>query len=246
MGKNAFPFSHVVPLGVSCRVTCQVRLSFDSWKIYPFDWWITPLDGLIRYLADPDVARLYAADALEEMVGDGEVSAIRSRAYGFRLFHDFPRRAGANSLPAVSPDWRTHLAEAAARHEKLMGRLLRLNRQGNRVLFVRHRSSIGNEPGDEGAAAAASLWNVLRARWKNADIRLLLVNFPAAGPLPEGVLALNFEELPGPPGQEWRGDENQWKSNFTALGLKVRRRSPIRIRRFPGPGKGFWGRLPLG
>lgn len=247
MGKTGFPFSHVVPLGVSCRVTCQVRLCFDSWKIYPFDWWITPLDGLVRYLAAPAAARLYAAGALEEMRADGEVSAIRSREFGFRLFHDFPRRPGANALPAVVPDWRSHIAEAAARHEKLLGRLLRLNRRENRILFVRHRLAVGDAPGEVDAAAAAGLWEALRSLWSEADIRLLLVNFPAAGPLPRGILSLAFEELPGPPGQEWRGDEAQWKSNFASLGLKVRRRRPfIRLGRYPGPGRGFWGRLPLG
>ena len=45
---------------ISCRVTYQVRVCFGSWKVYPFDWWITPLAGLSRYLAAPDIGKLYA------------------------------------------------------------------------------------------------------------------------------------------------------------------------------------------
>ena len=133
------PFTHVVPLGISCRVTYQVRVCFRSWKVYPFDWWISPLAGLSRYLAAPAVGKLYDSAALEEINTDGEISAIRSTEYGFRLFHEFPRRPGANALATVAPGWRDHIAVAATRHEERLRRLQLLDRPGNRILFVRHR-----------------------------------------------------------------------------------------------------------
>jgi hypothetical protein len=227
----------VVPLGISCRVTYQVRVCFGSWKVYPFDWWITPLAGLSRYLAAPDVGRLYASAALEEMVTDGEVSAIRSTAYGFQLFHEFPRRPGANKLATVAPGWRDHIAAAAARHEERLRRLLRLDRAGNRILFVRHRfgGEAGVESGEEPGAAVAALWDALRSRWRAADIRLLLVNFGPIGPLPDGALRLDFEELPGPPREAWRGADDQWKKNFSSRGLALRPRPRIHLKRSPGP-----------
>jgi hypothetical protein len=237
MQRESQAFTHVVPLGLSCRVTYQVRVCFGSWKVYPFDWWITPLAGLSRYLAAPDVGKLYASASLEEVFTNGEVSAIRSTAYGFRLFHEFPRRPGANALPGVAPGWRDHIAAAAARHEERLDHLLRLNRPGNRVLFVRHQCGTlpGVQSGEDAGAAVAALWEALRSNWQDADIRLLLVNFAPVGSLPEGVLRLDFEELPGPPRESWRGDEKQWRSGFASLGLAVRPRPRIRLRRFPGP-----------
>ncbi len=231
------PFTHVVPLGISCRVTYQVRVCFHSWKVYPFDWWISPLAGLSRYLAAPDVAKLYNTAALEEVLTDGEVSSIRSTEYGFRLFHEFPRRPGAKELPAVAPGWQVHTAAAAARHEEKLRRLLRLDRSGNRILFVRHQRGTvpGVRDGEDASPAVAVLWDALRRCWPQADIRLLLVNFGPAGSLPDGVLRLDFEELPGPSGQAWRGDEEQWRSGFASLGLAVRPRRLIRLRRSPGP-----------
>jgi hypothetical protein len=231
------PFTHVVPLGISCRVTYQVRVCFRSWKVYPFDWWITPLAGLTRYLAEPDISKLYASDSLQEIFTDGEVSAIRSTVYGFRLFHEFPRQPGANVLAAVAPGWRTHIGAAAERHEKRLGRLLRLNRRGNRILFVRHQfcSEPGVKSEEDPGPAVAAIWEVLRSNWREADISLLLVNFAPVCSLPEGVLLLDFEELPGPPQQLWRGDDEQWKRNFTSRGLVVRPRPHIHLRRSPGP-----------
>ncbi len=230
-------FTHVVPLGINCRVTYQVRVCFGSWKVYPFDWWITPLAGLTRYLAAPDVPKLYNSAALEEVLTDGEVSSIRSTEYGFRLFHEFPRHAGANKLAAVAPGWREHIAAAAGRHEKRLRHLLRLDRPGNRILFVRYQCGAlpGAGNGEDAGPAAAALWEVLRAKWRQADIRLLLVNFAPAGSLPKGVLRLDFEELPGPSGQSWRGDEEQWRTNFASLGLAVRPRLHIHLKRHPGP-----------
>lgn len=227
------PFTHVVPLGLSCRVTRQVRVCFGSWKVYPFDWWLTPLDGLTRYLAEPDVGRLYDPGSLAEVITRGEVSSICSTVFGFRLFHDFPRRPGANKLAAVAPGWQDHIAPAAARHEERLRRLLRLDRPGNRILFVRHRlvRQLGVPDGEDSSTALAALWDVLRSRWPQAEVRLLLVNFGPPCPLPAGVMRLDFEELPGPAGQAWSGDEGQWRRGFASLGLAVRPRIVMRLLR---------------
>ena len=137
----------------------------------------------------------------------------------------------------MAPGWRAHIGAAAERHEKCLGRLLRLNRQGNRILFVRHQ--YGGEPGVKGEAdpgqAVAAIWAVLRRNWGEADIRLLLVNFAPAVSLPQGVLRLDFAELPGPPRESWRGDDEQWQRNFSARGLALRPRPRIHLKRSPGP-----------
>ena len=152
------PFTHVVPLGLSCRVTRQVRVCFGSWKVYPFDWWLTPLDGLTRYLAEPDVGRLYDPGSLAEVITRGEVSSICSTVFGFRLFHDFPRRPGANKLAAVVPGWRDHVAAAAARHEeRLRRRVETLKAVRPTVRPKRQEAAAAYRAAAAGAAPAAEL-----------------------------------------------------------------------------------------
>ena len=42
--------SHIISLGPNCMVAYQIRRFFNVSKGYPFDWWITPYDGLIKVI----------------------------------------------------------------------------------------------------------------------------------------------------------------------------------------------------
>lgn len=228
-------FTHIVPLGANCRLAYQVRTYFATWKVYPFDWWISPLDGLRRYLADPDPGRLFAAGALEEMTVQGRAAAIRSREYGFQLFHEFPRRPDPSGATAVKAGWQSHVAAAAKKHRRLLERLLGLNRRGNVILFVRHLFE--NNPEAEGwrdpSPAIASLWEVLLSRWGQAEPWLLLINIPAARPPADRVLILNFDDPPGMPPDSWKGETWLWQTAFASLDLTLRPRFSFRLGRPP-------------
>ncbi len=212
-------FTHVVPLGQTCRVAYQVRTYFATATAYPFDWWVTPLGGLTRYLADADPDRVYRADRLALRVVDGWARTVFAPDLGFELFHEFPRQQVAGPVREVAPDWQEHIAAARARHVQRLERLLRLDRPGNRILFVRNRFDL--ETHDESAQAAVErLWSVLRARWATSETWLLLVNLPPFAPPDERILRLDFEDPPGAPPEEWRGDPTRWAAGFAALGLR--------------------------
>ncbi len=223
-------FTHVIPLGVSCRVTHQVRLCFGSATAWPFDWWITPLDGFARYLADPTPERIYGEGCLEERVEEGRVVAIRSRQFGMELFHEFPRtrvETAERVVSVVAPGWRQHVEAAEEKHRTRLERLLALNERANRLLFVRHK--VAADPWvSTPSAKIEALWDLLCSRWRRAKVDLLLVNVPLAGRLPRGVRSVVIDDRPGPPGEEWQGDHAVWRAAFAQQRLVLAPDSPSR------------------
>ena len=218
------PFSHVVPLGLSCRVTHQLRRFSGIGIAYPFDWWISPLSGIARYLADPDPERIYSPSRLEEVIDDGRLKAIRSVDFGIELFHEFPRiriPVDGAEVSVVAPDWQAHIAAAREKHSARLQRLLATNEPGNRILFVRHRYD-ADIAGPAPATDIRALHSALMAGWPKAQVELLLVNVPSDGKLPKGVRSVVFEDVPGPPGQEWQGDSAPWGAAFEAQQIRLR------------------------
>jgi hypothetical protein len=228
--------THVVPLGLSCRVTHQARTCFGVGEAFPFDWWISPLAGVTRYLDHLDCERVYGAGGLEERVVDGRIESIRSVEFGFELLHEFPR-TGEGASRGVAPGWQGHVAAARAQHERRLDRLCRLDQPGHRILFLRHKYGVvADEPAP--AREIAELWDALHRLWRQADVALLLLNVGLDGPLPRGVLAVRFDDPPGPPPDEWRGDTPRWRAAFAARGLRLQRRSAARARSAPPPATG--------
>jgi hypothetical protein len=215
--------THVVPLGLSCRVTYQARVFFGSEVAFPFDWMLTPLEGLARYLAVLDPDRIYSEAALEEVVVDGRVTALQSREFGLLPYHEFPRHREGD-VSVVSPGWQEHLAAAKERHARRLQRLEGLDAAGHRILFIRHKFDVDLGKRDAQRPVEV-LWNTLRRRWKRADIRLLLINMPAVDPPSRRVLQLSFEDLPGPEPEAWRGDSERWAGALASLGLTLQGRT---------------------
>lgn len=219
--------THVVPLGLSCRVTYQARTYFGSTTAFPFDWWLTPMAGLTQYLADPDPDRLYSRHALAELVVDGQISTVVAPEFGFQLFHEFPRQDVGLPTRVVAPHWREHIVEAHARHSQRLQRLLALDRPGNRLLFVRDRLHLDDGCGTEPPRdSVARLWRTLADRWSQAEIQLLLINSRARQalvlPRRAAVRQVEFEDLPGTPPEAWRGDSTAWSRAFAAAGYAQR------------------------
>lgn len=217
---SPFRPTHIVPLGLSCRVTYQVRVYFGSTTAYPFDWWVTPIDGLTRYLSDPNPDRVYGAGALDELVVNGQAITLVAPEFGFQLFHEFPRQDIGLPTRVVAPNWRAHVAEARTRHAQRLDRLLALDRRGHRILFVRDRLDVDGGSGTQTAAeSVAKLWRALSNRWSRAEIELLLINVPFDTRLPQRrVRRVNFKDVPGDPPEAWRGDSTRWAQAIASAG----------------------------
>jgi hypothetical protein len=209
--------THVVPIGLSCRVSYQVRAYFGSTTAYPFDWWRTPIDGLTRYLSDPNPDRVYGTGALDELVVDGHVTSVVAPEFGFRLFHEFPRQDVGLPARVVVPDWRDHVPKLRARHARRLDRLLALDRRGRRILFVRDRLDVDGRGVEAAAESVAKLWSTLSNRWSRAEIELLLVNVPCDVRIPQpGVRWVDFEDVRGDTPEGWRGNSTRWARAFAS------------------------------
>ena len=210
--------THVVPLGLSCRVTWQVRRHFQTEVTHPFDWWISPLYGLARYLDALDPNLIFGAGALVEQVAGGHVQSIVSREFGFSLFHDFPRVQVGAPMRVVSPAWRDHVGEARTRHERRLQRLRALDAPGNRILFVRHKpdpdADIGRTRRD-----LEQLDRALVRGWPKAEVWLLLVNLPAHTATASRVLTMTLPDTAGPDAEAWRGSDTEWSAALGEIGL---------------------------
>lgn len=211
-----------------------MRTFFGSTESFPFDWWISPLDGIARYLEDPDPALIYVEGRLQEMRGThGEVASIYNPDFGFQLVHEFPRRAeivGGAPVDAVAPGWQRHVAAAAARHVRRLARLDALDRRGRRILFVRNRLSPDPADARDPRPAVDRLWAALRRRFRAADVELLLLNLHLPEAPARPILAADFVDPEGDGPEAWRGEPARWSAAFASLGFAPRaRRGPTPV-----------------
>lgn len=209
--------THVVPLGLSCRVSYQVREFFGSTIAYPFDWWRTPIDGLTRYLSDPNPDRIYGPGALDEVVVDGHVTSVVAPEFGFLLYHEFPRQDIGLPTRVVAPGWRDHVQKARAQHARRLDRLLALDRPGRRVLLVRDRLDVDGKGVETAADSVAKFWSTLSNRWSRAEIALLLVNVPCEVRTPDPrVRWADFDDVRDDTPEGWRGNSTGWARAFAS------------------------------
>ena len=228
-------FTHVVPLGLSCRVTHQARTYFRAVAAYPFDWWISSLDGIVRYLDNPDPDRIFRMSGLMEKMEDGWIHSIVSREFGFQLFHEFPRQKETPAVRVVSPNWRDAIKPARIKHQIRLERMLALDRPENSILFVRHKLDAADHVTNF-QTMVDRLWQILHHRWQQANIKLLFVNVPHFTPPSPDVLSLALDDRPGPANEAWRGDDVPWATAFRSIGLLPNTMSTLLVQA-PSPGE---------
>ncbi len=174
------PASHIVSLGSRCAVAHNLRRYYNFNTAYPFDWWITPLRGVIGYLERPDIDFLYSADEL--VLAEGSAT-VKHRSLYIELHHEFPRAGGQHSSPVV-PDFLAWCEAPSARTRRLTERLLQLDDPETRILFVREQANATSCVEQLERALEATF---LRATWCLAVVEQV----PSAG-------RLRLERRPGP------------------------------------------------
>ena len=100
LAGEPFVATRIISLGGRCAVAHNLRRFFDFGEAFPFDWWITPFDGLIKFLANPDPDWLYDPAELDLTANKG---SVRHSDLGIRLHHEFPRdRVEAQPINPIS------------------------------------------------------------------------------------------------------------------------------------------------
>ena len=199
--------THVVSLGYHCRTARRLRDHYGFNSSLPFDWWLTPLEGAVRFLNDWDVEALYDPRLLKERWLKGRFANIVNARYGIRLEHEFPR----DETESVSAGWREHIAQAKARTAHLMDKFERMNRTNRRVLVVRELS-----PEEVGQASLQrELYETACRRLGRARLRFLLIS-------PTGVEAPGWNSLKiDDRTQDWQGDAALWDEALDRLGFTL-------------------------
>ncbi|MEI9965318.1 MAG: DUF1796 family putative cysteine peptidase [Caulobacteraceae bacterium] len=203
-------FSHVASLGRRCRTTHRLRRFFGFDTAFPFDWWITPLDGAVRFLRDWDLDRLYDPARLREVRRRGRLAFIEHADYAIRLQHEFPMDARETVLPG----WGAAIPEARARTAHLMDKFDRLDRPDRRILFVRELAR--EEEGE--TALIADLREAALAHAPRAEAAFLLIS--PGGVAADGWISLGIDD---PVERPWTGDADLWDRALAGLGLRFER-----------------------
>ena len=205
-------YDHIVSLGYDCRVAYNLRRTFGFERAFPFDWWVTPLPALARFLREPSIERLYDPRHLQPFMAKGGIFAIRNVRYDIELHHEFPRAESG----LVKPDWPKHIAPAKARTHFLWRRLLTLPTR-SRLLFVRACGAAERKTlaADEHRRLAQEVRASLEAILPGADLELLLINGPARTGA-KGILNLKIDD---PAKDQWRGTPELWTQALRGAGL---------------------------
>ncbi len=205
----------VVSLGSNCEVTDSIRDYYGIDRAYPFDWWITPLDSVVRLLE----ARF------DGLLDPGQVSrtedghTVVCRRFNIMHHHDFARSPDAK----VAPNLGDQFPHAQQKFRHLTQRFLRDCAAG-RTLFLRNRATsdphlpaIGDESSD---AALLKLWRTLRATFPEADMTLLATNLGRKGSLEAGQIILD-EITDHGDGRNHRVSPRGWNELFDRQGFRL-------------------------
>jgi hypothetical protein len=187
------PATHIVSLGRRCAVAYNLRRFYNFQSAFPFDWWISPLGGVLRFLHHPDVDSLYDPEQLE-LSHNG--STVRHRTLQIQLHHEFPRDTSQPGRP-VRDEWRDAIEHPKSRTTALLEKFLALNAGGNRIAFIRE----DNGPGEQIAKRLDALFPL-------ADYTL--VELPR---VPGGM-----QDAYG-----WKGNPVLWDAALHDLGLTLDR-----------------------
>jgi putative papain-like cysteine peptidase DUF1796 len=200
---SRFNATHIVSLGGNCRVTYNLRKTFDFDSAYPFDWWICPLKSATAFLVDPDLDALYDPKLLEPIFQNEHIFTVENTRYGIRLQHEFPRDAHG-----IKPDFREHTRPAKERQTYLLNKFRGLNKPESRLFFVRN---FINWDRGIGAPEAEAFVAALAKTFDKAETRILFINPTAAAATVAGIDVLDFVDVPPEP---WQGDQAVWRENL--------------------------------
>ena len=198
LAGEPFVATRIISLGGRCAVAHNLRRFFDFGEAFPFDWWITPFDGLIKFLAHPDPDWLYDPAKLDLTANNG---SVRHTDLGIRLHHEFPRDR-IEGQP-INPNFRDAIAMPKARTTRLVKKLLALDTEQESLVFVRER---------ERPEPVEKLMPVLAALYRKAEWRSLAVPHVASDDSVHG----------------WEGDPALWDKALADLPIQFARRDPKR------------------
>ena len=132
-----FPATQIISLGPRCATAHNLRRYFNFRSTFPFDWWITPEESIVKLLRNFDIDFVYSSAELLRANSDGTVI---HKSLDIGLHHEFPRQRSLET-PLIVEDFLSYIEIPKQRTLYLFQKMFKLNVSGERLLFVREKLS---------------------------------------------------------------------------------------------------------
>lgn len=207
----------IISLGRACDIAHQIRRHFGQTEAYPFDWLITPFQGLIKTI-DSDFGGFLSIDQL--IIKD---NYVYGRDSDIIYYHDF-EGVDASNLEKLLPEVREKYARRVDRWQKAIS-------TGEPILFIRGYQNMSYGIIDE--SDAKSVYQSLLKTYPGVNAHILAQNTPEAK-----IEALRGEKIQivniAMPPSGWSGDDVAWSEVFERLqSWACCRLDPLRLWAFP-------------
>ncbi len=204
-------FTHIVSLGYRCRSTRRLRDYFGLTTAFPFDWWISPIEGLTGFLRRWDLDHLYDPRCLSIRQRGSSMPYIQHAEYKIGMVHEFPTDRSKLS----GKGYLAYIADARDRTAHLMAKFDKLNRPDRSLLFVRQLAPVE----EKRSRAWAELRQAALDRVAAATCTFLLIS--RSGVTAPGWVPLAVDD---PIDEPWSGDPVKWDPAFASLDFRLERR----------------------
>lgn len=166
----------IISLGSDCHVATELRVHNLRNRAFPFDWNVTPLEGLFHVLED-DFAHFLDENYL---IMRDDLNGVLNTYYGIDFRHDFPNR---NPLvppekqieyyePCEMPEYKIYenfldfIGPVREKYNRRIQRFRDVVNGNNQVVFIRH--------GDISKEQTVKLHSLIRSKFPNLDFILVV------------------------------------------------------------------------
>ena len=191
------PYTQIISLGRACQPRHQLRRMRGTVDAYPFDWIITPDEGL-RAVITAGLTGFMEPQYLQRGP-DGAVTDIR---HGIKFLHEFP-----SGVPIEAG-----LAQHGQRYVNLVRKWQTLMASDHRVLFVRQHGWASDI-----ATTAALLVETLERAAPALEFDLLYLTEPGQYDPAWHFRRTVFRPLAQSPDARWEGDDAVWDALLAGM-----------------------------